>query len=220
MFERKTVGVEDLSWLREISDKTVTENLRKRFEKDIIYTRVKGSICVCVNPFKDIRGLYSEEAFYRHRDASPIGTPTHLYTFAEQMWSGISNHNNDQAIIFCGESGSGKTVNARHTIEYLRRAATPNKSKESEKKNEILQTFQDLLESFGNARTERNYNSSRFGKILELTINGQNQIVGSRITPIMLEKSRLTNLPMKDRNFHIFYGMMKDKEKYTSDLLQ
>jgi myosin-5 len=134
----------------------------------------------------------------------------------------------NQTIVVSGESGAGKTVSAKHIMRYFatreapdqpsRRSKAADGNTETEKK--ILAT-DPIMEAFGNAKTTRNDNSSRFGKYIEIMFNSQREIIGAKLRVYLLERSRLVFQPLKERNYHIFYQLVAgatDEERQTLGL--
>jgi len=190
-------GVEDMVTLNDLNEASVLWNLRLRYDSNLIYTYT-GSILVAVNPYRmfDIYGL-DQVSMYENQI---IGTlPPHLFAVGATAYSRMMSQGENQVLAITGESGAGKTETAKLILQYL---AAVNKSSSNLVTEQILEA-NPLLESFGNAKTLRNDNSSRYGKFQEIFFkNGV--ISGSKITDYLLEKSRLVTHAPEERNFHVF----------------
>eukprot|EP01099_Mayorella_cantabrigiensis_P000735 TRINITY_DN1324_c0_g3_i1.p1 TRINITY_DN1324_c0_g3~~TRINITY_DN1324_c0_g3_i1.p1 ORF type:complete len:1073 (-),score=292.52 TRINITY_DN1324_c0_g3_i1:865-4083(-) len=205
--------VEDMITLRNLSQESLLRNLRKRYEKNLIYTYT-GSILVSVNPFQSLP-IYTQE-IVRKYVGQRIGTiPPHIFAIAEDAYCHMKDFGLNQSMIISGESGAGKTEATKLILQYL--AAMTQKHSSIEQK--IIETS-PIMEAFGNARTVRNNNSSRFGKFMEIQFNTSGSIHGAKITQYLLEKSRIVHQAQGERNFHVFYmlylGVTADERKKYS----
>ncbi|CAG9581911.1 putative myosin IB heavy chain [Leishmania major strain Friedlin] len=217
--QRETVGVEDLVLLPQISEKAITDNLSVRHREDLIYTNI-GSVLLVVNPFKEIQGLYNDAhmQFYRHSgrlsgaryallegqepgDAA-LGGP-HIFALAEETYRSMVSEEENQCVIISGESGAGKTEASKHIMQYI--SAVSGNTKDMQRVKRIILESNPLLEAFGNAKTLRNDNSSRFGKFLEIYFDIRGGPVGGHLSHFLLEKSRVSSQQAGECNFHIFY---------------
>src|ERR1700722_10764202 len=135
--------------------------------------------------------------------------PPHVFAIAESAYYNMNAYKDNQCIIISGESGAGKTEAAKRIMQYIANVSGGSNSSIQETKDMVLAT-NPLLESFGNAKTLRNNNSSRFGKYLEIHFNTQGEPVGANINNYLLEKSRVVGQITNERNFHIFYQFTKD----------
>ncbi|GMH12491.1 hypothetical protein Nepgr_014332 [Nepenthes gracilis] len=190
-------GVEDLMQLSYLNEPSVLFNLQYRYNKDIIYTKA-GPVLVAINPFKNV-ALYGNdyiEAYKRKCIESP-----HVYAIADIALREMRRDEVNQSIIISGESGAGKTETAKIAMQYL--AALGGGSGIE---YEILKS-NPILESFGNAKTLRNDNSSRFGKLIEIHFSETGKISGARIQAFLLEKSRVVQCAEGERSYHIFYQL-------------
>jgi myosin I len=163
-----------------------------------------------MNPYKWVNGLYSTEVIFEYEGRSRIEMPPHVYGVAEDAYRSMMTEKDNQCIIISGESGAGKTEAAKKVMEYIAAVSSssdPNSGLEHVK-NVILET-NPLLEAFGNAKTLRNNNSSRFGKYFEISFTAQGQPCGGNIRNYLLEKSRVVYQIPGERNFHIFYQFCK-----------
>lgn len=204
--KKKEVGVSDLTLLSKVSNEAINDNLKKRFENAEIYTYI-GHVLVSVNPFRDL-GIYTETVLDSYRGKNRLETPPHVFAVAESAYYNMKAYNDNQCVIISGESGAGKTEAAKRIMQYIASVSGGSNSSIQETKDMVLAT-NPLLESFGNAKTLRNNNSSRFGKYLELQFNPQGEPVGANITNYLLEKSRVVGQITNERNFHIFYQFTK-----------
>jgi myosin heavy subunit len=187
----------------DVNEATILHNLRARFVEDVVYTNI-GSILVSINPFTWIPGLYSSELIEEHLNLPPgeISTP-HVFQIAAAAFHGLRNEQANQAIIISGESGAGKTEATKKCLQFFAEAA--GSAEKSSGMDGKLLSANPILEAFGNAKTVRNNNSSRFGKWMEVHFNVRAQICGSQIINYLLEKSRVVFQAPNERNYHIFY---------------
>ncbi|KAF2756601.1 hypothetical protein EJ05DRAFT_532504 [Pseudovirgaria hyperparasitica] len=204
--KKKEVGVSDLTLISKISNEAINDNLKKRFENAEIYTYI-GHVLVSVNPFRDL-GIYTDQVLNSYRGKNRLEMPPHVYAIAEASYYNMNAYKENQCIIISGESGAGKTEAAKRIMQYIANVSGGSNSSIEEVKDMVLAT-NPLLESFGNAKTLRNNNSSRFGKYLEIQFNSQGEPVGANINNYLLEKTRVTGQITNERNFHIFYQFTK-----------
>ncbi|XP_073801014.1 unconventional myosin-XV isoform X2 [Danio rerio] len=192
-------GVEDMTQLEELHEGAVLLNLKKRFERNLIYTYI-GSILVSVNPYK-MFNIYGTDMVLQHKGHALGENPPHLFAIANASYTKMMDAKENQCIIISGESGSGKTETTKLVLRYL--AAIHHKQNITQ---QILEAT-PLLESFGNAKTVRNDNSSRFGKYMEIFME-EGVISGAITSQYLLEKSRIVFQAKDERNYHIFYEML------------
>ncbi|PYH41241.1 class I myosin myoA [Aspergillus saccharolyticus JOP 1030-1] len=204
--KKKEIGVSDLTLLSKISNEAINDNLKLRFEHDEIYTYI-GHVLVSVNPFRDL-GIYTDQVLDSYRGKNRLEVPPHVFAVAESAYYNMKSYKDNQCVIISGESGAGKTEAAKRLMQYIANVSGGTDSSIQQTKDMVLAT-NPLLESFGNAKTLRNNNSSRFGKYLELEFNAQGEPVGANITNYLLEKSRVVGQITNERNFHIFYQFTK-----------
>ncbi|KAJ1827719.1 Myosin type-2 heavy chain 1 [Coemansia sp. RSA 2599] len=201
----------DLTTLSYLHEPAVLYNLKRRYEQQQIYT-YSGVVLVAMNPFHTV-SLYTPEfmaQYARARHGAGHSGEPHLFAIAENAYRGMVNDQRNQTIIVYGESGSGKTTSAKYIMRYFAQAhhADTNDKQMSTVENQILAT-NPVFESFGNAKTTRNDNSSRFGKFLDIKFERKQQkIVGGRIRTFLLERSRVAYQPPTERNYHIFYQLL------------
>ncbi|CAF2128211.1 unnamed protein product [Brassica napus] len=190
-------GVDDLMQLSYLNEPSVLYNLNYRYNQDMIYTKA-GPVLVAVNPFKEVP-LYGNsyiEAYRKRTNDSP-----HVYAIADTAIREMIRDEVNQSIIISGESGAGKTETAKIAMQYL--AALGGGSGIE---YEILKT-NPILEAFGNAKTLRNDNSSRFGKLIEIHFSETGKISGAQVQTFLLEKSRVVQCAEGERSYHIFYQL-------------
>ncbi|KAJ1667950.1 Myosin type-2 heavy chain 1 [Coemansia sp. RSA 1646] len=198
----------DLTTLSYLHEPAVVYNLKRRYEQKQIYT-YSGVVLVAMNPFHPV-SLYSPEYMARYAKAQSAANDPHLFAIAENAYKGMVNNQQNQTIIVYGESGSGKTTSAKYIMRYFAQAhhADTNDEQMTTVESQILAT-NPVFESFGNAKTTRNDNSSRFGKFLDIKFERHHQkIVGGRIRTFLLERSRVVYQPPTERNYHIFYQLL------------
>ncbi|XP_068560532.1 unconventional myosin-XV [Cebidichthys violaceus] len=197
--QREEDGVEDMTQLEEMHEGGILLNLKKRSERELIYTYI-GSILVSVNPYK-MYNIYGTDMVLLYKGHALGENPPHLFAIANAAYSKMMDAKHNQVIIISGESGSGKTEATKLVLRYL--AAIHHKS------NIVQQILEaaPLLESFGNAKTVRNDNSSRFGKYIEVFLE-DGVISGAITSQYLLEKSRIVFQAKDERNYHIFYEML------------
>lgn len=196
----------DLTLLSKVSNEAINENLKKRFEAGEIYTYI-GHVLVSVNPFRDL-GIYTDEVLQSYRGKNRLEMPPHVFAIAESSYYNMKAYKDNQCVIISGESGAGKTEAAKRIMQYIADVSGGDSGDIKQIKDMVLAT-NPLLESFGNAKTLRNNNSSRFGKYLQIHFNAQGEPVGADITNYLLEKTRVTGQIVNERNFHIFYQFTK-----------
>ncbi|XP_077382231.1 uncharacterized protein LOC144021878 isoform X6 [Festucalex cinctus] len=217
--------VEDMADLTCLNEASVLHNLRERYYSGLIYT-YSGLFCVVVNPYKNLP-IYTESIVEMYRGKKRHEMPPHIYAISEAAYRSMLQDREDQSILCTGESGAGKTENTKKVIQYLAHVASSHKgatprSKDAlqgELERQLLQA-NPILEAFGNAKTTKNDNSSRFGKFIRINFDVAGYIVGANIETYLLEKSRATRQAKDERTFHIFYQMLHGASEATkSDLL-
>ncbi|KAL3503279.1 hypothetical protein ACH5RR_037728 [Cinchona calisaya] len=191
-------GVDDLIQLSYLNEPSVLHNLQNRFSRDIIYSKA-GPVLIAINPLKDVQ-LCGDDSITAYRQ-NLLDSP-HVYTIADTAYNAVMRDEVNQSIIISGESGAGKTETAKIAMQYLAALGGGSSGIECE----VLQTS-SILEAFGNAKTSRNDNSSRFGKLIEIHFNAVGKICGAKIQTYLLEKSRVVQLARGERSYHIFYQL-------------
>ncbi|XP_063058271.1 myosin-11a isoform X2 [Engraulis encrasicolus] len=211
--------VEDMAELTHLNEASVLHNLRERYFSGLIYT-YSGLFCVVVNPYKMLP-IYSEKIIEMYKGKKRHEVPPHIYSITDNAYRNMMQNREDQSILCTGESGAGKTENTKKVISYLAVVASSHKGKKDtgELEKQLLQA-NPILEAFGNAKTIKNDNSSRFGKFIRINFDVTGYIVGANIETYLLEKSRCIRQAKTERAFHIFYYMVAGaKDKLREDLL-
>eukprot|EP00761_Pharyngomonas_kirbyi_P012356 gb/GECH01012383.1/.p1 GENE.gb/GECH01012383.1/~~gb/GECH01012383.1/.p1 ORF type:complete len:1469 (+),score=336.96 gb/GECH01012383.1/:1-4407(+) len=198
-------GVDDLVLLPKIEEGQIVDNLKKRYATDLIYTYI-GPVLIAVNPYRDV-GVSGLDYVKRYKNKFRYENPPHIFALAESAYRSMINDQESQCVIISGESGAGKTESAKLIMKYI--AAVSGKTGEVERVKNIILETNPLLEAFGNAKTLRNNNSSRFGKYFEIQFSTSGDPQGGKITNYLLEKSRVVYQTKGERNFHIFYLLCK-----------
>ncbi|EZA57696.1 Myosin-Ie [Ooceraea biroi] len=189
--------------LPKVNEDAIIENLKKRYMDDYIFTCI-GPVLVSVNPFKQMP-YFGEKEVELYQGAAPYENPPHIYGLADDMYRNMLIDNESQCVIISGESGAGKTVAAKYIMSYVARVS--GGGEKVQKVKDVILESNPLLEAFGNAKTVRNNNSSRFGKYVEMQFGSGGQPNGGKISNFLLEKSRVTCHNPGERNFHIFYQL-------------
>ncbi|KHN83240.1 Unconventional myosin-Ie [Toxocara canis] len=197
------VGVDDMVLLSKLNEEAIVENLRKRLMANSIFTYI-GPVLISVNPFKEMP-YFTEREMEIYQGAAQYENPPHIYALADNMFRNMIIDNENQCVIISGESGAGKTVDAKYIMSYISRISGGGQ-RVQHVKDVILQS-NPLLESFGNSATVRNWNSSRFGKYVEIVFSRGGEPIGGKISNFLLEKSRVVYQNQGERNFHIFYQL-------------
>ncbi len=212
-------GVEDMCDLGFLHEASILNNLQRRFENNLPYTR-SGEILIAVNPYNWL-GLYSQSSMETYSQKLRHELPPHVFATSAEAYRGLRDRQRNQSILVSGESGAGKTETVKIMLNMLAHVATPvAKGTSAERSNAtIVQKIisaNPLLESFGNAKTVRNDNSSRFGKFTELQFERSSSapLVGSKCTTYLLEKSRVVvQNDTNERNYHVFYQLLAHRAK-------
>ncbi|XP_016122331.1 myosin-11a isoform X1 [Sinocyclocheilus grahami] len=222
--------VEDMAELTCLNEASVLHNLRERYFSGLIYT-YSGLFCVVVNPYKMLP-IYSEKIIDMYKGKKRHEVPPHIYSITDNAYRNMMQDREDQSILCTGESGAGKTENTKKVIQYLAVVASSHKGKKDtsaqhtgqqfaygELEKQLLQA-NPILEAFGNAKTIKNDNSSRFGKFIRINFDVTGFIVGANIETYLLEKSRCIRQAKTERAFHIFYYMVAGaQDKLREELL-
>lgn len=207
-------GVEDMITLADLQEYTILRNLHYRYNQGLIYTYT-GSILVAVNPYQ-VLPIYTSKEVALYKDCKLGELPPHIFAIGDSSFSDMMRFHQNQCIVISGESGAGKTESTKLILRYL--AAISGKHSWIEQ--QILEA-NPILEAFGNAKTVRNDNSSRFGKYIDINFNSEGVIEGAQIEQYLLEKSRIVSQNHGERNYHIFYSILaglNQDEKKSLDL--
>ncbi|XP_051563868.1 unconventional myosin-Ib-like isoform X4 [Myxocyprinus asiaticus] len=205
------IGVGDMVLLEPLSEDSFIENLKNRFDHNEIYTYI-GSVVISMNPYKSLP-IYTAEKVEEYRNRNFYELSPHIYALADEAYRSLRHQDKDQCILITGESGAGKTEASKFVMSYV--AAVCGKGQEVNKVKEQLLQSNPVLEAFGNAKTVRNDNSSRFGKYMDIEFDFKGDPLGGVISNYLLEKSRVVKQPRGERNFHIFYQLLSGASENT-----
>ncbi|XP_051786266.1 unconventional myosin-Ib isoform X7 [Erpetoichthys calabaricus] len=198
------IGVGDMVLLEPLAEESFLENLKKRFDHNEIYTYI-GSVVISVNPYRSLP-IYSPEKVEEYRNRNFYELSPHIFSLADEAYRSLRDQDKDQCILITGESGAGKTEASKLVMSYV--AAVCGKGAEVNQVKEQLLQSNPVLEAFGNAKTVRNDNSSRFGKYMDIEFDFKGDPLGGVISNYLLEKSRVVKQPRGERNFHVFYQLL------------
>ncbi|CCK72666.1 myosin 2 KNAG_0L00430 [Huiozyma naganishii CBS 8797] len=208
-------ATEDLTSLSYLNEPAVLHAIKQRYAQLNIYT-YSGIVLIATNPFDRVDQLYSPDMIEAYAGKRRGEMDPHLFAIAEEAYRLMKNGHENQTIVVSGESGAGKTVSAKYIMRYFASVEEEmssnmgnlqHQAEMSETEQKILAT-NPIMEAFGNAKTTRNDNSSRFGKYLEILFNDKTSIIGAKIRTYLLERSRLVYQPPTERNYHIFYQLL------------
>ncbi|XP_074745685.1 myosin heavy chain, skeletal muscle, adult-like [Strix uralensis] len=217
--------IEDMAMMTHLHEPAVLYNLKERYAAWMIYT-YSGLFCVTVNPYKWLP-VYNPEVVLAYRGKKRQEAPPHIFSISDNAYQFMLNDRENQSILITGESGAGKTVNTKRVIQYFATiAASGDKKKEEQTSGKMQGTLEDqiisanpLLEAFGNAKTVRNDNSSRFGKFIRIHFGATGKLASADIETYLLEKSRVTFQLKAERSYHIFYQITSNKKPELIDML-
>jgi myosin-1 len=204
-FHAKQQAVFDLILLNRVDEQAVIDNIKELYDSDVIYSYI-GNVVIAVNPFTNL-DIYSDETIERYKGRSAFDPKLrpHIFALADNAFNDMKYRGRDQVVIISGESGAGKTESSKKIMQYIA-AVSGSSDKVNAVKNKLLNT-NPVLESFGNAKTNRNDNSSRFGKYMDIQFSYHGEPAGGVITTYLLEKARVVRQGEGERNFHIFYQL-------------
>ncbi|XP_041854267.1 myosin-4-like [Melanotaenia boesemani] len=215
--------IEDMVMMTHLHEPAVLFNLKERYAAWMIYT-YSGLFCVTVNPYKWLP-VYNPEVVQAYRGKKRMEVPPHIFALSDNAYQSMLTDRENQSILITGESGAGKTVNTKRVIQYFATIAVAT-DKKKETNNNMKGTLEDqiiqanpLLEAFGNAKTVRNDNSSRFGKFIRIHFGTTGKLASADIETYLLEKSRVTFQLAAERSYHIFYQLTCNKKPELIDLL-
>ncbi|XP_018304670.1 myosin heavy chain, muscle isoform X25 [Mycetomoellerius zeteki] len=212
---------EDMSNLTYLNDASVLHNLKQRYYAKLIYT-YSGLFCVAINPYKRFP-VYTSRCAKLYRGKRRSEVPPHIFAISDGAYVNMLTNNENQSMLITGESGAGKTENTKKVIAYFATVgASTKKDKEVDTKkgsleDQVVQT-NPVLEAFGNAKTVRNDNSSRFGKFIRIHFGPSGKLAGADIETYLLEKARVISQQTLERSYHIFYQMMSGSVKGLKDI--
>lgn len=198
--------VKDNTSLVFLNDASILDNMHSRHSQDEIYTYT-ASVLLAVNPYKRIEGLYGEEQCNEYRGKHIGALPPHPYAIGDTAYRTLIREKRSQALLISGESGAGKTETAKIVMQYLAHTSGADSAVAARIQARVLQA-QPILESFGNAVTLRNSNSSRFGKYNRIFFDDTGALVDAGVTTYLLESSRVVSHAERERTYHVFYEML------------
>ncbi|CDQ82531.1 unnamed protein product [Oncorhynchus mykiss] len=203
--------IEDMAMMTYLNEASVLYNLKERYAAWMIYT-YSGLFCATVNPYKWLP-VYDEEVVNAYRGKKRMEAPPHIFSVSDNAFQFMMIDKENQSVLITGESGAGKTVNTKRVIQYFATIAVSGAKKEVDP-SKMQGSLEDqiiaanpLLESYGNAKTVRNDNSSRFGKFIRIHFQA-GKLAKADIETYLLEKSRVSFQLPDERGYHIFYQMM------------
>uniref|UniRef100_A0A673G7G5 Myosin-7 n=1 Tax=Sinocyclocheilus rhinocerous TaxID=307959 RepID=A0A673G7G5_9TELE len=214
--------IEDMAMLTFLHEPAVLYNLKERYAAWMIYT-YSGLFCVTVNPYKWLP-VYNQEVVVAYRGKKRSEAPPHIYSISDNAYQYMLADRENQSILITGESGAGKTVNTKRVIQYFASIAASGGKKDPSAQNkgtledQIIQA-NPALEAFGNAKTIRNDNSSRFGKFIRIHFDTRGKLASADIETYLLEKSRVTFQLKAERDYHIFYQILSNKKPEILEML-
>ncbi|KAL7887057.1 hypothetical protein AOLI_G00047780 [Acnodon oligacanthus] len=214
--------IEDMAMFTFLHEPAVLFNLKERYAAWMIYT-YSGLFCVTVNPYKWLP-VYNQEVVVAYRGKKRTEAPPHIFSISDNAYQYMLSDRENQSVLITGESGAGKTVNTKRVIQYFASIAATSGKKDSamEKKgtleDQIIQC-NPALEAFGNAKTIRNDNSSRFGKFIRIHFGVSGKLASADIETYLLEKSRVTYQLKAERDYHIFYQILSQRKPELLEML-
>ncbi|XP_023295470.1 myosin heavy chain, muscle isoform X3 [Lucilia cuprina] len=211
---------EDMSNLTYLNDASVLHNLRQRYYHKLIYT-YSGLFCVAINPYKRYP-VYTNRCAKMYRGKRRNEVPPHIFAISDGAYVDMLTNHVNQSMLITGESGAGKTENTKKVIAYFATVGASTKKDESQKnkgslEDQVVQT-NPVLEAFGNAKTVRNDNSSRFGKFIRIHFGPTGKLAGADIETYLLEKARVISQQSLERSYHIFYQIMSGSVPGVKDM--
>ncbi|KAI7812350.1 hypothetical protein IRJ41_000149 [Triplophysa rosa] len=204
--------IEDMAMMTHLNEPSVLYNLKERYAAWMIYT-YSGLFCATVNPYKWLP-VYDAEVVSAYRGKKRMEAPPHIFSVSDNAYQSMLTDRENQSVLITGESGAGKTVNTKRVIQYFATVAVHG-DKKKESASQMKGSLEDqiiaanpLLDAYGNAKTVRNDNSSRFGKFIRIHFGTSGKLSSADIETYLLEKSRVTFQLSDERGYHIFYQMM------------
>ncbi|KAF3832187.1 hypothetical protein F7725_025852, partial [Dissostichus mawsoni] len=201
--------IEDMVMMTHLNEASVLYNLKERYAAWMIYT-YSGLFCATVNPYKMLP-VYDMEVVNAYRGKKRMEAPPHIFSVSDNAYQFMLIDRENQSVLITGESGAGKTVNTKRVIQYFATISVGGgKARDTSKgslEDQII-AANPLLEAYGNAKTVRNDNSSRFGKFIRIHFHASGKLASADIETYLLEKSRVTFQLPDERGYHIFYQMM------------
>nr|XP_061779858.1 myosin-7-like [Nerophis lumbriciformis] len=218
--------LEDMAMLTHLNEASVLFNLRRRYSAWMIYT-YSGLFCVTVNPYKWLP-VYTAPVVAAYKGKRRSEAPPHIYSIADNAYNDMLRNRENQSMLITGESGAGKTVNTKRVIQYFAIVAALGEAsaKKAAPATKTGGTLEDqiieanpAMEAFGNAKTLRNDNSSRFGKFIRIHFGPTGKLASADIDIYLLEKSRVIFQQPCERSYHIYYQIMSQKKPELLDML-
>uniref|UniRef100_A0A672LUM7 Unconventional myosin-Ih-like n=1 Tax=Sinocyclocheilus grahami TaxID=75366 RepID=A0A672LUM7_SINGR len=206
---RDRVGIQDFVLLDAYTSETAfMDNLRKRFNENLIYTYI-GTLLVSVNPYKEL-GIYTKKQMDIYMGVNFFELPPHIFALADNVYRTMISETSNHFILISGESGAGKTEASKKVLQFYAVCCPSTRLLDNVRDRLLLSN--PVLEAFGNAKTLKNDNSSRFGKYMDIQFDHQGAAVGGHVLSYLLEKSRVVHQNHGERNFHIFYQLVEGGE--------
>ncbi|XP_036873333.2 myosin-6 [Manis javanica] len=216
--------IEDMAMLTFLHEPAVLYNLKERYAAWMIYT-YSGLFCVTINPYKWLP-VYNAEVVAAYRGKKRSEAPPHIFSISDNAYQYMLTDRENQSILITGESGAGKTVNTKRVIQYFASIAAIGDRGKKDNAHANKGTLEDqiiqanpALEAFGNAKTVRNDNSSRFGKFIRIHFGATGKLASADIETYLLEKSRVIFQLKAERNYHVFYQILSNKKPELLDML-
>ena len=212
---------DDMAELTHLNEASVVHNLHMRYQADLIYT-YSGLFLVTVNPYTPLP-IYGRDYVNMYKGRSREDSKPHIFAMADEAFRNLVDEGTNQSILVTGESGAGKTENTKKVIQYLASVATTDTPRarsggqQTSNLSEQILRANPILEAFGNAQTVRNHNSSRFGKFIRIEFTRSGQIAGAFIDWYLLEKSRVVRINAQERNYHVFYQLLRGADRSMKD---
>ncbi|XP_025075690.1 myosin heavy chain, muscle isoform X27 [Pogonomyrmex barbatus] len=213
---------EDMADLTYLNEASVLHNLKQRYYAKLIYT-YSGLFCVAINPYKRFP-VYTHRCAKLYRGKRRSEVPPHIFAISDGAYVNMLTNSENQSMLITGESGAGKTENTKKVIAYFATVGASTKKekddptqKKGSLEDQVVQT-NPVLEAFGNAKTVRNDNSSRFGKFIRIHFGPSGKLAGADIETYLLEKARVISQQALERSYHIFYQMMSGSVKGLKDI--
>ena len=217
---------DDMAELTHLNEGSVVHNLHTRYQADLIYT-YSGLFLVAINPYCPLP-IYGNDYVRMYKGQTREDTRPHIFAVSDAAFRRLVEEGENQSILVTGESGAGKTENTKKVIQYLAAVATSDldtpltgraPAKQLSNLSQQILRANPILESFGNAQTVRNNNSSRFGKFIRIQFTRSGQIAGAFIDWYLLEKSRVVKVSPQERSYHVFYQLLAGTDQRTRDAL-